>query len=443
MIFLALIIIYILSIILSLYLFKKTFNPLSVYSTIWFSLLALYEIRLINYDVISLQTWVVIGGSYLAFIIGIIIPYLINGPVDLKKTVSSDEPMYKLFHDNMKLVKFIIVVFSLIGLFGAIQHWIVLLNMYGSIVEVFLHLSKIYKMRIRGELEGVIPYLSVFSYVAVFLVAVYSAYRKKFSLLTLVPFFSIIMKGIGSVGRQGILYGFLEFFTTYVIANYYFSKFFVAKKKTNKGILVTLGLFIVLLVFSVIFIRDFRGNDESFTGETRALQNLKGSVFITPSIYLYLSAHVGVLNKYYEKEIQETRVGENTFQFFYNTLSKFDITEPAQLYQKAYYVPVWTNTGTYLREIDADFGTSGTYLIPFLLGFLSFYYWKHFLQTGKPIYLILLVHLFLIIWFSFLMMITRGANWFISIGILYFVFNMIQFKSGALIQKYSNLSWQK
>lgn len=424
MIFLILIVIYIISLIMSFSFFKKIFNPLSVYATIWFFLISLYEIRLINYDIISSQVWVVIGGAYFAFFSGILIPFFLYGSSNFERKDSQNELFYRLYSEKINLIKYLIIFFSIVGLYSTLQHWSVLLSMFGSIPKVLLNSPTIYRMRISGELEGVIPYIFVSSYIAIFLVAVYSAYLKKFSILALIPFFSIVFKGIASVGRQGILFGFLEFLTTYIVASYYFSQFREKKILSKKGTIILI-LFAAIFIVSVVLIKDFRGSTDSYSGETRQLKALKNNTFISPTIYFYLSSDLGVLNKYYEKGVEENRIGENTFQLVYNILAKFGITERAQIYQKGYYIPQWTNTGTYLRELDVDFGVVGVYLIPFLLGFFSYYYWYFFMKTGNPVHLVLLIHLWLIIWFSFLMMITRGANWFLGLILLIIVFYLL------------------
>lgn len=428
MVFLLLLLLVIISLYLGKTIFHRFFNPISVYVIIWGGLIFFYELRLINYVELTSQTWFVIIGSYFCFLFGILLGYFYLGQVEY---TSNNQNSYLLgfLEKSEKTLISLSLFFTVVGLLGAIQHWMVLLVKFNTIPEVLVNLSKVYKMRTSGEMEGVFPYISVATYLAIFFVAILTAYKGKYSVLATLPFLTTVIKGIAMVGRQSILYGFLEFVTIYIICRFYFKGIVEKAKKRSYSSIILNTTFIVLLVFSVLLIRDFRGTDETFSGETRQLQSMKGSSIITPSIYLYLSGHLGVLNQYYVKQVEENRFGENTFQLVYNILSKFNVTEPSIIYQRAYYVPEWVNTGTYLRELDADFGTLGVFLVPFIIGFFVFYNWLEFFKHGRPHHLVFLVHLFLIIWFSFLMMITRGANWFISIGILIIVFYLLEFRN--------------
>ncbi len=432
MIFVILVAIFIASIIFSLYFFKRLLNPLSVYSAIWLGLLVLYEIKLFNYYNLSVQTWVVIGGSFLSFILGITTISVTRTFHNYQENDCNCVNFSNIFIDKGKALKISIIIFGLIGLFGALQHWEVLLNLYGTVPNILIHLSKIYKMRIAGEIEGVIPYLSVASYISIFLAGIYSAYKRRFTLISVLPFTAFILKGIANVGRQGILYGFLEYFLTFFIFKSFLN--FKAKeenkdflKRRNYITVVSLVTLTLIFLFSALFIKDFRGNDENYIGETRTINVLKKGGIITPSLYLYVSGHVGVLNKFLFEESESARFGENTFQFIYNILAKIGFVERPNSYQKGYYIPMWTNTGTYLRELYVDFGVLGVYVVPYLMGLLITFSWDRFFKWGSITDFVIVIHIMLIISFSFLMMITRAANWFLGIILIPVTLKLISF----------------
>jgi len=146
-----------------------------------------------------------------------------------------------------------------------------------------------------------------------------------------------------------------------------------------------------------------------------ALKKVNKDMPISPSIYLYFSSQIVVLSKYLEKESETCIWGENTFLPIYNLIAKTGWIERPRFYQKGYYVPMWTNTGTYLREIHADFGYPGIFVVPFLLGFFSTWAWFAFMNSKKAIHFVFLVYFMVIIGFSFLMMITRLGVWWISL----------------------------
>jgi len=96
---------------------------------------------------------------------------------------------------------------------------------------------------------------------------------------------------------------------------------------------------------------------------------------------------------------------------FYSTVAKFGLTKRPKDHDKGYFIPVWINTGTYLREIYSDFGLVGIFIVPFLLGLFTTYFWFRFMDTGKLLYLVILSHLYIIIGFSFVIFAVRLATW--------------------------------
>ena len=59
------VIVTILSLMLSRYIFKKWFNPLSIYSVIWGGMIFLYGLELLPYHDITFEAWSVIVFAYL------------------------------------------------------------------------------------------------------------------------------------------------------------------------------------------------------------------------------------------------------------------------------------------------------------------------------------------------------------------------------------------
>jgi hypothetical protein len=98
----------------------------------------------------------------------------------------------------------------------------------------------------------------------------------------------------------------------------------------------------------------------------------------------------------------------------YEFLSKYVGTEEPSFFQQGYHIPMWTNTGTYIRELHADFGVAGVFLVPYLLGMLITLLWFKFYENKNLIVLTILVYLYIIICFSFLMIVTRLNIWFFS-----------------------------
>jgi len=439
MIFISLSISLLFSILLGKYFFSKYVNPISIYSIIWFGLLTFFHLKLINYDNLSINTWIIILFSYVSFILGILVYFtairIFNNDPSSADDTSKSLPL--IFSNDGKILKYLVLFFSVLGVIGALQHWSILIEQFGSIVDVFLRLGLIRQMTVRGEIEGILPYISAFSFVAIFFAGLYSAWKKRITLISFLPLIAIILKDTAAAGRVGILIGFLEFGLAYVFTSYYLKTFAnKEKKKNNVRIYFTIAIALTIFLTSIFVIKGLRGGSEDVAGAGRGISSLSNNMFITPTLYLYFSGHVGVLSQYLEKDDEKARFGENTFRFVYNVLSKFGFTDKAEMYQRGYYIPVWINTGTFLRELHADFGIGGTLLFLFLLCIIISFVWRNFYKTGNFTYLVFLVYFSLIIAMSFLMMITRLTTWSISLLTILFVIGTIErllFKKSTLL----------
>ena len=401
---------------LSRRLFGKIFNPLSLYAVIWYFMLTFYNLRLINYVNLSFETWNVIFLSFLALFLGILTYATAKNSLNnsSEKQITQKKELPIILRNDGKILFWLTIVFGTIGLFSAIQTWFVVMNKYNSVIELLLHLGRIYQMRVSGELEGIIPYLSLFTFSAIFFSAIYSAYHKRIKLVSLYPLTALIIKQVALAGRASILLGFLEYVIAFIFMLYFMNDKKLLPNKKNIVIYFQALALILLFVFTIVAIKNLRGATENYTGATLTMKKFEDSPFLSPSIYLYLTGHVGVLNKFLEKDDEKSRIGENSLQFLYNLLSKFKVVEKPKGYQKGYYIPLWINTGTFIRELIADYSLPGTLVFLFLLGFLIMFTWHNFYFNNNIISLVVLVFLTLIIGMSFLQIVTRLANWVLS-----------------------------
>ena len=155
--------------------------------------------------------WFYIISAFLSFLFGILTVFGSRNLYYKKEIFNKEEIFLNVFKDDGKLLKYSIIFFSVVCLLIAIQNWIVLIKMFGSIPAVLINANLVYKLNIEGEMKGTIPYFSSVGYVAVFFSGVYTAYRKRFSLLTFFPFFGIIIKELATVGRAGMLLALWNF----------------------------------------------------------------------------------------------------------------------------------------------------------------------------------------------------------------------------------------
>jgi oligosaccharide repeat unit polymerase len=409
-------------------LFNKWVNHLTVYCFIMGGLIFLYELKLLPYyDIIPLA-WFYIISSFLAFLFGILTITTARklknkNPVLVKKSYV-DLP---IFSDNGKTLKYSLIFFSAVGLFVALQRWWVLIHMFGSVTAVIVNASIVYRLNVNREIKEFIPILPAFVYVAVFLSGIYTAYKKRFTFLTFIPFIALVLKELTYFGRAELLLALMEFAFSFYLFRHLLSDDSRNKFKFSRSnAILASSLLILFLVASASLIRVSRGNYENYVGTSHGLRQLKENFIISPSIYLYLSSDIGVFSKYLEEGGEDVPFGQNSFFIAYTFLSKIGVVEEPPAFQTGYHIPMWTNTGTYLRELHADFGIAGIFFVPYLIGLLITWLWFKFYEEKNTIVFAFLVYLFLIISFSFLVMVTRLNQWYLSLFLIIFYLPILE-----------------
>jgi len=401
-------------------LFKKWINHLTMYCIIMGGLTFLYELKLLPYVDITPLAWFYISSSFLSFSLGIL-TIITARSLSFKNQIFTRKENINLpiFKDGGITIKYTLFFLSTLCLFAAIQNWVVLIKMFGSITAVIINAITVYRMTGRGEIKGIIPYLSYSGYVAIFFSGIYTAYKRRFSLITFYPFIGIIIKELASVGRAGMLFALIEFLLSFLLFRHLLNDDLSQKYKFSKiNSIVAISVLILFFIISSSLVKISRGSPESFTGTSKGLKGLKDNLIISPSLYLYLSSDIGVLSQYLRSDGDGTSFGQNTFLPVYDFLAKLGVVERPHDFQKGYYIPMWTNTGTYIRELHADFGVAGVFLGSYLIGGIITWLWFRFYEKKSLILFPFLVFMNLIIGFSFLVMVTRLLYWFISLFVI-------------------------
>lgn len=410
------------------YIFKRSFNPITLYLLSWAFIIYMYNLKFLGYSRVTDFTWGIILIAFFSFLFGVIIVYLGRSVYNNNsETINSSHKKLGNWSLEKELkLKKIIVVTAIIGLIVSLQHWYVLIKEFGSIQMVFLNAGNIYAMRVGGEHLGKIPYLNLLSYVSVFLSALYSAYRNKFTYLVVFPMVAVILSDAASLARAGVFFAFVLFGITFLTARYFLKvNSSSLKYNNNKNIIITTILIIVIAVGSVSLIRLIRNPLGDFKSTSIELKELSKSGILSSSVYLYFSSPLPVLSAYLDNRSEEAIWGENTLYPVYNVLNKFGSNIELKPYPKGYFVPMWVNSATFIRELDVDFGPIGIFVIPFLIGFLSTFFWYKLFSTGRLLYLALYSFTSIIIVFSVFYIGTRLTFWlfgflFSLMAVLYF-----------------------
>jgi len=408
-----------LGIVLGKFLFRKWLNHLTLYCFFFGSSVFLYELKLLPYVNITPFTWFVVITSFLSFLLGII---TIIGARNLYKEnptfIEKSDISFKIFSDDGKTLKYAIILFSLISVYSAIEFWMVLIKQFGSIPGVIINAQIIYRLTISGELKGATPYISIFGFVAVFFAGIYTAYNRKFTLLSFVPLLSIIIREVGGAGRAAMSVALVEFVLSFFLFRYLLNNDSFKRFKFSKmSAVVASTILITIFIVGVSLVKISRASEtsEKFSGASRELLQTKENIFLSPSVYLYASSNVGVLSKYLSSKGENIGFGQNTFQTFYLILAKLGIIERPYEFPKGYFIPMWTNSATYLRDLHADFGIAGVLLGPYLLGLLLTWLWFKFYERKNMIAFTFLVYFYLVVVFACLGIVTRFHFWTLAL----------------------------
>lgn len=413
-------------IIISRAIFGRKFNPLSLYTIIWGVMLVLFELRLMPFYPLSTLTWTVIIIAYLSFFFGILTIYMWEKKfrIENDQDNNSSSPLL-LFEDGGKQIRNIIIIFSILGLYGALQHWAILLKEFGNVAGVLLHAAKVYHMRNANEISGVVPYVWMFSFPAAFFAGIYMAYKGRITFISILPLLGIIIKDLAKVARSGILIGMFEFFIAYIFFNY-FLKNSTTRKVSRWNIIFSFIVILALMISAASIVKLFRNPVENYAATNRTLAQFEGNAFISPHIYFYAASQIGVLNRFLEEDSEDMPIGSSTFTSVYNVLSSLGLTEKLELKQKGYLIPQWSNTATYLRDFYNDYGIAGILLGPYLLGLLTTFFWFKFFRNGNLKYLLILTQLNVIIALSFFVLATRSPVIIFIIFLCYPILNFME-----------------
>ena len=413
-------------------LFNRWFNHLSLYSLVWGVGLAFFELQLLNYNPIIAEVWLLILYAWIAFAAGSAIPLLARAAVGASEAPAPSLLPAPSTQQEQRWLLFSIVILSGIALFAVLKHWLVLMEKFGSFSSVLLSGYQVYRSRIENQVPGVIPYLDSFALAALFFAGLYCGRLGRLKLWVLLPMLIVVAEDVAQAGRGKMLVAVILFFSAYFLARLAFEQkkpaFGTGGAKLKR--ILTLGLFIAVFFVAAEFIRAYRGSNENFYGISKRLSKFSDYPFLTPSVYLYLSSHPGVFNAYWKAGGEEAPFpGSYTFAPIFRILAKAGLADDVPVFQKFYNIPIYVNTGTYLRELHADFGLAGILIAPFVFGWLCTLLWLRVRRRFGLIAFTWLAHLYLIVILAFLFLGTRLGHWAVSLVVSLAVSGFINFLS--------------
>jgi oligosaccharide repeat unit polymerase len=418
-------------ILLGRFVFHKWFNHISLYTSIWAGTLILFELRLINYYPLEPETWIVIVTCWLIFLLGSMTVAVARSST--KKDHALGERIINPSDKEKKIkkLKHVLWLLNIATLAAALYNLYLVSEIFGSLSNAFVFGNLLYSYRVSEGLPGSIPYISSLVFTAALLAGSYTAQTGKITFASVLPLIIIIIIDFTYMGRADIL----------VVTILFASAYFLTHKEKNtyskKLHLRKLGMLIIIVAIVLAgaeFIRSTRQAKETFRGSTTTLKKLSEARVFTPSIYLYLTADYGVLNRYLQRGGENTPIGGHTFLTLYRIFERLGLEVRAETYQSWYKTPLHLNTGTYLRELHGDFGVAGLLFGPYLIGILSSVFWYRLKERGGYINLAIAGFLYTIIGMSFFVMITRLSPFFFYLFVSVIVCWFLDKKSFAMFE---------
>ena len=299
--------------------YGRWINHITIYGVVWGTQIILFEMKFIAYPNLSSETIIFIFGTWIVFVVSSL---TFRRFYSDQKSAVQELP---IGGNNVLLV--ILLGFTLIGAAGTYQHWMVLIRLFGSIKSVILSGNIIYSAeRSETGIPGMWPYVDSIGLSADFLGGYFAGFRRCPIFLGIIPVVVELANAVSGFGRSRFIIGVVLWTSAFFLPQ-------MRRRVTDKNALIKrLALFstiVLIFIFGMETVRAFRATNEFFTGETSSLSRIKGIGFITPSVYMYLSSDVAVLNKFldyqFSGKVEHTPIGGYTFGPFFRFFSKFGL----------------------------------------------------------------------------------------------------------------------
>jgi oligosaccharide repeat unit polymerase len=384
--------------------FQRWFNPLSLYSAIWGFCLFMYELKLIQYYPVSREAWFYIATAWISLYLGAFTVLVAS-----RQASSRSIPPRPI---NLRLLKKAIVILSVIGGVAVARQMQVVSREFGGLLTaIFVGGNDIYLAKLDNEL-AFFPYVGACLYAGCTLSGVYTAAMGRPTVLALAPIVLLALSSALSMTRAGVIMAAFLFLVAFLHSPRE-HPFRVKKWRAMLGA----GAAVALLSGGFILVSATRGLGGSFPGTTPAMQSIEEYIPFFPSVYSNFSATPVALSMYLStpEEWNTGSWGQYTFAPVLRILSRTRLVRDRPRFEEDYDTPVPTNTSTYLKNLDSDFGFAGIVLFPYILGFAMTLLISGIAQSPKVTSIIVLSNLYLIIIGSFAVNLMVLGDWYISL----------------------------
>ncbi len=411
------------AVVVSLFIGRWTFgrwiNHIAFYSIPWGFTLVLFHSGLIRYFPLGDEAWMLIIFAWLAFLAGsLTIPAARFStsrtipPSSSKRFIEINESTLRPLYSAMWILNIVLIIHTVYEVLNVIR------LMGGDPANIVALANVLYNIRVKEGIPGSIPYIGQLVFLGAVLSGIYTSSVGRIRLAAFIPFVIAVVTSFIQVVRALALIVVVLFICAYFLNRMRTEENLRNAVKSALKRFLAVVFLLALLVVTVEVVRSTRGLYERFSGQSGALKGLRKeqTAFISPSIVMYFSVHNGVLDQYLKEDVEHVVWGRYTFAPVWRVLSKLGFDTYVGFYQNWFYnTPVPANTGTYIREIHADFGVSGVVLVPYILGLLCSRYWYRVIEANKILDLTILTHLYSIVAMSWFVMLTQLGGWYLSL----------------------------
>lgn len=424
----------IVSILLGRVIFGRWFNHITLYCVPWGVSLSIFHSGLIKYYPLEAETWIYIIAAWLLFILGsatVPVARFSAGKNNTGKVLTLKAVDVK--DDYVQKLQKVLWIFNIVLMLHAMYEvYNVIRLLGGDVLNFFTLANKLYDVRVKEGIPGSIPYFGQLVFFVAVLAGVYTSLVGRLRFVAFIPFLISVLTSLIQVVRALALIVAILFICAYFLnrrrVNYpSISKFAQSVKRLG-----AVFFLLALLLVTIEVVRNTRGIYERFSGQSRALKVMQksGTSFISPSVIMYLSVHSGVFDQYLREDVEHVVWGRYSLAPMWRVISKFGFDTYVGFYQSwFYYTPVSANTGTYLRELHADYGPVGVIVIPYILGILCSFYWFRVHEKNTLTDITVLSLLYSVVAMSWFVMITQLGGWFLSLVVGIFVARKVDKKN--------------
>lgn len=371
--------------------FHTSWNPITLYLAVWVPLILLHEARLLQYPPLLFETWAAVGLSFLSFGIGALtgsLAYSLRG-----RTQWGSLETGKLFEQfitrRARLLGQITLALSVVALYSAFVHWLVLLGRYGGVGGVIANIGTIRREAATGVLSfGVAGYIKLMAYPGAILSGCSLAVLGARRWIHYLPFVAVLVWALPLTARMDILWCFFLYLNAYTLTRIVTRR--VVFSVTRPRMAIVAGFALLAILFNVLWQARIGGGEYgeflrlAAPGFLAAREKLVGQgSFVREAVfgsvisnYAYFTVHLTHFNTYVAELVghaaEACRLrGAGTFATVLRAFRKLGLLDTETRLTGAVGAQ-WdvfpSGPSTYLGGIIYDLGILGLVLFPYLLG---------------------------------------------------------------------------